>query len=107
MRRNDIKRWLRDYQESKIHITSHLKTDRAYRGIKEEIVKNNILHPENLIRVSEECHDKLGEYKFKLRFKISRSKSIGVVVILNEVLKVITAYIINEKWEKLWKKRLK
>ncbi len=105
MKRSNIKEWLKIYDENNIQISKHITVDRAYRGIDENLIKESLLKPDGLIRLIEEQHDKDNEYKFKLRFKISRSKTLGLVVILNEVLKVITAYIINNKWERLWKKK--
>ncbi len=104
--------WLNRYTENDIYYSRHIKEDKFETGkVNEEAVRKNLLNPANLVQSVEMEALSPETAKFKLRFKLSRSKDLGVVVELNEKLKVITAYEIlkawQEKigWKELWKEK--
>ena len=111
MKRENIRRWLRRYREVDIVYSKHVREDKFNTGkVKESDVRRNLLDPAALEQAVEQEALNPKEYKYKLRFKLSRAKDLGVVVQMNDKLKVVTAYLIEHKWQKrmawwLWKKK--
>ncbi len=103
MKRQNLREWLKSFGEDKIIISSHVAQDRAYRGIKEEVIRQNLMNPKNLIRATEQESLNPSEFKYKLWFRLSRARTLGLIITLNERIKVKTAYEIVNKWQKrMW-----
>ena len=100
MRLADIKRWLRKYNEENITLTFHVTHEKCpYYGIKPKIILDNLLNPSNLIGFKKSSIN-INESKYKLYFKLSGQRTITLVVEFNEKLRVITIYLIRNKWQK-------
>jgi len=100
MRRKDIRKWLKQYTEDCIYYSKHVKDDKFEAGKVSEVdVRKNLLNPINLLRYEEQESLNSNEFKYKLHFRLSSSKDLGIIVLINKKIKVITAYEIERKWQ--------
>ena len=101
MKRKDLEKWLREYKGREIDYTAHVIRDKFRLGIViEDDIERNLRNPEKLVRVMPQEPLTGDQRKFKLYFKISSAKTLCIVAVLNEIIKVITAYIILEKLQR-------
>lgn len=93
-----LKEKLREYEKEQIIFTSHTDIRAIEHELPAELIIGNLQNPENLIDFMEQKARNLGESKFKLIFRLSNTKFLIVVAVLNKSISIVTAFMRYRKW---------
>jgi len=109
MKKKDLQRWLRSYRGRDLDLSAHVVRDKIKLGVvKEKDIRDNLENPDALVRFVEQGADNPNTSVYKVHFRLSSNKTLGVVIKLNETIKVITAWEVYEPWQRKvnrkWKK---
>lgn len=98
---------LKGYTKDDIIMSTHAIRQTMIRPVTIENIIENLLDPKRLSYALKEPAERAGEEKFVCYFGYSRRLCHCYVIVINAKVLVVTAYIINRRWQKEVEKHAK
>ena len=106
-RKDHVIEKLKKYTKDDIIMSTHGIKQTIIRPVSVEDITENLLNPKRLSYAFEEQAERAGEEKFLCYFRYSRRFCHCYVIVINAKVLVVTAYIINRRWQKEAEKHAK